>query len=61
MNLSCIVIDDEPLAIRQMESYISKIPVLNHLESFDSAIEAKAWLEEGNNTDIIFVDINMPG
>ena len=60
MNLSCIVIDDEPLAIRQMESYISKIPVLNHLESFDSAIEAKAWLEEGNNTDIIFVDINMP-
>lgn len=60
MNLSCIVIDDEPLAIRQMESYISKIPALNHLESFDSAIEAKAWLEEGNNTDIIFVDINMP-
>lgn len=60
MNLRCIVIDDEPLAIRQMENYISRVPFLERLESFDSAIEARQWLDEGNNTDLIFVDINMP-
>ena len=60
MNLNCIVIDDEPLAVRQMESYISKVPFLKRLASFDNAIDAKNWLTEGNEVDIIFVDINMP-
>ena len=60
MNLSCIVIDDEPLAVRQMENYISKVPFLTRLESFYSAVDARQWLEQGNNVDIIFVDINMP-
>ena len=60
MNLSCIVIDDEPLAVRQMESYISKVSFLRHLESFDNAVDARQWLEQGNGVDIIFVDINMP-
>lgn len=60
MNLSCIVIDDEPLAVRQMESYISKVPFLQRLESFYSAVDARQWLEQGNSVDIIFVDINMP-
>lgn len=60
MNLSCIVIDDEPLAVRQMESYISKVPFLTHLESFDNAVDARQWISEGNRVDIIFVDINMP-
>ena len=60
MNLSCIVIDDEPLAVRQMESYISKVPFLTRLESFDNAVDARQWISEGNRVDIVFVDINMP-
>ena len=60
MNLNCIVIDDEPLAVRQMESYISRVPFLKRLASFDNAIDARNWLSEGNDVDIIFVDINMP-
>ena len=60
MNLSCIVIDDEPLAVRQMESYIARIPFLTHLQSFDNAIDARQWLSEANSVDVIFVDINMP-
>lgn len=60
MKLSCIVIDDEPLAVRQMESYISRVPFLTRLESFDNAVDARKWLDDGNSVDIIFVDINMP-
>lgn len=60
MNLSCIVIDDEPLAVRQMESYIARIPFLTHLKSFDNAVDARQWLGEANSADVIFVDINMP-
>ena len=60
MNLSCIVIDDEPLAVKQLEKYISKMPSLTRLKSFDNAVDARQWLSEGNEVDIIFVDINMP-
>ena len=60
MNIRCIVIDDEPLAIRQMRSYISKVPYLELIADFDNAVDATAWLEEGGQTDLIFVDINMP-
>ena len=60
MNLSCIVIDDEPLAVRQMENYISKVSFLTRLESFDNAVDARQWISEGNRVDIVFVDINMP-
>ena len=60
MNLSCIVIDDEPLAVRQMENYISRVPFLTRLESFDNAVDARQWLDDGNSVDVIFVDINMP-
>lgn len=60
MNLSCIVIDDEPLAVKQLEKYISKVPYLTRLKSFDNAVDARQWLSEGNSVDLIFVDINMP-
>ena len=60
MSISCIVIDDEPLAVRQMENYISRVPFLNRIASFDSAVEARQWLREGNSVELIFVDINMP-
>ena len=57
--MRCIAIDDEPLALRQISSYIAKIPFLELVETFRSAVKAQEWLRE-NSTDLIFVDINMP-
>lgn len=57
--MRCIAIDDEPLALRQISGYIAKIPFLELVATFRSAVKAKEWLGE-NSTDLIFVDINMP-
>lgn len=57
--LKCIAIDDEPLALRQITAYISKIPYLELAATFNNAIEAQAHLA-GQPVDLIFVDINMP-
>jgi len=57
--MRCIAIDDEPLALRQISGYISKIPFLELAATFCSAVSAQEWLKE-NRTDLIFVDINMP-
>ena len=59
MAMRCIAIDDEPLALRQISSYIGKIPFLELAATFRSAVAAQVWLQE-NETDLIFVDINMP-
>ncbi|MEM7369008.1 MAG: LytTR family DNA-binding domain-containing protein [Bacteroidota bacterium] len=57
--ITCIAIDDEPLALRQMKSYIDKTPVLQLLETFESAIDAINYLQT-EQVDLMFVDINMP-
>ena len=59
MKMRCIAIDDEPLALRQVSGYIAKIPFLELVATFRSAVAAQEWLKE-NETDLIFVDINMP-
>ena len=57
--LKCIAIDDEPLALRQLTSYIAKIPYLELVTTCRDAIEAQQLLAE-RKVDLIFVDINMP-
>ena len=57
--MRCIAIDDEPLALRQISGYISKIPFLELAATFHSAVAAQEWLRQ-NEIDLIFVDINMP-
>ena len=57
--ISCIAIDDEPLALRQLGSYIEKLPYLSLLKSFSSAVKALEFLQS-NSVDLMFVDINMP-
>ena len=57
--LKCIAIDDEPLALRQITGYISKIPYLELSATFNNALEAQQMLT-GQSVDLIFVDINMP-
>ena len=57
--LSCIIIEDEPLARSLMEAYIKKVPHLNLLKSFSSSLAALDFLRE-NEIDILFSDIQMP-
>jgi len=59
MKIKCIAIDDEPLALKQLSSYIQKTPFLENVANFQSAFEAMNYLS-GNDVDLMFVDINMP-
>ena len=52
-----IAIDDEPLALRQLEMYIAKVPYLTLAAACNSAAEARPLLEKA---DAVFLDINMP-
>ncbi len=52
-----IAIDDEPLALRQLEMYIDKVPFLERVAACSSAAAAKPYLEKA---DALFLDINMP-
>ena len=52
--LKCIAIDDEPLALRQLQGYIAKINFLKLEKAFTNAIEAQQYLA-GNPIDLIFV------
>ncbi len=57
--ISCIAIDDEPLALRQIAEYIEKTPFLDIKATFESAMEALDFLNN-NKVDLMFVDIQMP-
>ncbi len=54
-----IAIDDEPLALQLVSSYIEKTPALELAGAFDNPIDAMEYLEE-NPVDLIFLDIEMP-
>jgi two-component system LytT family response regulator len=58
MQISCIAIDDEPLALSKLEGFIGRVPELKLAKLFESAIEAIGWLKE-NSCDLIFLDIQM--
>ena len=57
--IKCLAIDDEPLALRQLSTYIEKIPFLQLAGSCESAAEARKIMEE-EMIDALFIDINMP-
>jgi DNA-binding LytR/AlgR family response regulator len=57
--IRCIAIDDEPLALKQIESYIDKTPFLEKVALCDSALQGMEVLQS-NQIDLMFVDINMP-
>lgn len=59
MTLSCVIIDDEPLALGLMESYVKKTPFLELVGKYDSAIEAMREMEQ-NPPQLLFLDIQMP-
>jgi DNA-binding LytR/AlgR family response regulator len=57
--MKCILVDDEPLAIEILESYISKIDQLEIVGTFRNAVSAFTFLQL-NTVDLIFLDIQMP-
>ncbi len=58
MNINCIIIEDEPLALARTKSFAERLPYLNVVESFDNALDALTFLRS-NKIDLIFLDINM--
>jgi len=59
MKLKCLIIDDEPLAQRVLEKYVSELSGLELKGKCSDAIEAMEVLQE-QEVDLIFLDINMP-
>jgi len=59
MKLTCYVIDDEPLAVSLLESYVKKTPFLALEGTFNSAIHALTAISD-HPVDILFLDIQMP-
>lgn len=57
--IKCLIIDDEPLALQQLEGYIKKIPYLELAASCQSVSEALDIIKN-DSIDAVFTDINMP-
>jgi two-component system LytT family response regulator len=58
MKISCIIVEDEPLALERTREYALRLPFLNLLATFDDALGALAFLKT-NEVDLIFLDINL--
>jgi DNA-binding LytR/AlgR family response regulator len=59
MIIKCIAVDDEPLALSKMASYISRTPFLELAGAFRTGYEANDFISK-TKVDLMFVDINMP-
>ena len=57
--LTCMIVDDEPLAVRLLESYVEKTPDLQLLASYTDSITAINAVKE-QKPDVLFLDIQMP-
>lgn len=59
MKLKCAIVDDEPLALGLLESYVTKTPFLELTGKYSSALQAMKELPD-KQADLIFLDIQMP-
>lgn len=59
MQITCIAIDDEPLALELIRQYVAKFPELNLVQAFNDAIAGAEFLRI-NPVDLLFIDIDMP-
>ena len=57
--LTCIIVDDEPLAVKLLESFVAKTPELTLLGSFTDSVEAISAIKE-QQPNLLFLDIQMP-
>ncbi|MEE4114900.1 MAG: LytTR family DNA-binding domain-containing protein [Marinilabiliaceae bacterium] len=58
MKLRCIAIDDEPLALEIISDYISKVPFLELIETFDNALDSIDFIKR-EEPELMFLDIQM--
>jgi two-component system LytT family response regulator len=58
-DLTCIIVEDEPLAAKVLTDYISEVPFLDLKGTFKDAILATDFLRD-NRVDLIFLDIHLP-
>ncbi|MDP5202113.1 LytTR family DNA-binding domain-containing protein [Flavobacterium sp. DG2-3] len=57
--LKCIAVDDEPLALKLVETFIHQTPFLELMTTCDNAVDAMGIIRE-TKPDLVFLDINMP-
>jgi DNA-binding LytR/AlgR family response regulator len=58
-KLSCIIVDDEPVARKILHEFVDQVPFLDLHGKFENAMKAEAFLK-ANTVDLIFLDIEMP-
>ena len=59
MQISCIIVDDEPLSLDLLEGYVEKTPFLELAGRCNSALEAMRIMNS-TKIDLVFLDIHMP-
>lgn len=59
LKITCVIVDDEPMALNLVESYVEKTPFLVLKKKCSSAIEAMEFLKI-EPVDLLFLDIQMP-
>lgn len=58
-KITCLIVDDEPLALELLERYVTKTPFLELVHKCESAIEALEFINK-EHVDLLFLDIQMP-
>jgi len=58
-KIKCIIVEDEPLAVKVLSDYILQVPFLELLGKFKDAFLADDYLRN-NDIDLIFLDIHLP-
>ncbi len=58
-KIKCIIIEDEPLAVKILADYVAQVPFLQLEGSFKDAILATEWLRT-NEVQLLFLDIHLP-
>ncbi|UMB61204.1 LytTR family DNA-binding domain-containing protein [Lutibacter sp. A80] len=59
LKITCVIVDDEPMALNLVESYVEKTPFLTLKQKCNSAIEAMEFIKS-EPVDLLFLDIQMP-
>ena len=60
MVINCIIVEDEPLALKRTTDFVSRVPYLNLLATFTNGFEAIGFVKD-HEIDLMFLDIEMDG
>jgi two-component system LytT family response regulator len=60
MKINCLIIEDEPLAMERIKSFVLKVPFIELVACFDNGLEAISFIKN-NKIDLLFLDVQMDG